>query len=80
MAHSPVTSEDGLTSEDFGESSSHSSIVNKSMITQLISNQLIEHFEENEPRNLTPEEHPISHRLFRTIQDGLKIKFLIPLI
>ena len=40
----PATYKDGLISEDFGESSSCNSIVNRSMIAHLISIQLLEHF------------------------------------
>ena len=75
MARVQATSsicKDGLTSEDFGKSSSGNSIVNKSIIACLISSQLLEHFGENEPRNPTPEECTISHHLFRTIQGWIE--------
>ena len=63
VACTPVACENGLTSEDFGESSSYRSIVNKYMTAYRISSQLLQHFGENEARNLTPEECSISHRL-----------------
>ena len=56
MGRTPVICEDGLTSENLGESSHCNSVVNKSTIAHLISNEYLEHFAENEPRNPTPEE------------------------
>ena len=44
VARTLVTYKDGLTSEDLGESSSCNSIVNKSIISHLISSQLLEQF------------------------------------
>ena len=64
----PATCENGLISEDFGESSSCNSIVNKSIIVHLTSSQLIKYFRENEPSNPTPEERTTSYPLFRSTQ------------
>ena len=43
------------------------------MNTHLFSSQLLKYFGENEPKNPTPEERTISHRLSRIIKDGLKM-------
>ena len=50
MARTSVICEDRLISEDFSESSYCNSVVNKSVISHLISNQYLEHFTENEPK------------------------------
>ena len=68
--------EDELPYEDFDESSSCHSVVNKSMIIHLISSrQLLEYFEKREPRNPISKERITSHRLFRTIQGWIENEF-----